>query len=220
MSNVRTTVIVGVAAALTVAGGGWTYHREGNSPCSDRLYVEHIHEDIREEMLEESEYLAALDAGAVAEGVSLADRETYAAAAAHLREQILEAEIVGRLKHPNNRDLKNCHLSLTLNNPLADFDLGQRSTLGVPIDRKFEMITRFEIRFNERTGVELFDLIERQRNQVLVNPIEAGQLVESERVAGNTRLDFTLEEPEFLEINYATSVIATEDIEAGFFGER
>ncbi len=115
--------------------------------------------------------------------------------------------------------MKNCHLTLSLGDILKEFDLGQRTTLGIPVDRGFELVTRFEIRFEDLTGVELKENIERQRKQYLESPISSGDVVDTARIFKLTRREFTLSEPEFITINYATSIVAEDNISAGYFGK-
>ena len=214
-------LILGVLALFVALGAIWTDRREKNSECADPFYTALVWDEMRQTLLEDSQYLAALESAALAQDVAAEDQAVYATAAAHLRQAVAEASIVGRMKHPNNVDLKNCHLRLTLNDVLADFDLGQRTVpiLGFPVDRKFEIIARFEIRFEHISGVELADRIDRKRDQFLVDGFSAGDTVESARIAKLTRREFTIEEPEFLTINYATSYIPAEDLSSGFFGE-
>jgi len=216
MSRVRNSAIVGTAAVLAVGGGIWTYYREGISACSDPFYMASVHEQMRAEFLKESEYLAALQAGAIADDVSDSDRKIYSDAAAKLRGLIETADIVGRLKHPNNQNLNNCHLVLSLNDVLSEFDLGQRSTLGFAVDREFAIEARFEIKYEEVPGIELEDRLNKRRNgQILVADVEAGEAVDTARLAKIGRPDYTITEPDFARINYATQFTPGQDIPAG-----
>ncbi|MGB0785794.1 MAG: hypothetical protein ACPGRH_06510 [Alphaproteobacteria bacterium] len=220
MLNTRNLALLGGVAVLAIAGGLWTQNRERNSFCGDLFYVGDVHDEMREFIFEESMYLAALEAGAASDFVSESDREVYSTAASLLRNAVNEAEITGLMKHPNHGDLQNCHLRLTIGDILADFDLGQRTTLGIPVDRGFELVTRFEIRFEDLTGLELLENIEKSRKQYLTQSFQAGDVIEQARIAKLTRREFTLREPEFVQINYSTSATTDEDIEAGFLGRK
>lgn len=217
MFTVRNLAIAGVAVVAAVSGGFWTQNRETNSPCEGGIFDEFVHAEIRDTFKEESKYLAALIAGSEHELVSEENRQVYADAAAALIEAVDQAEIVGRMKHPSHSDLASCHLQFRLNNVLADFDLGQPTTFGFPVDREFEVTARFKIRFKEMDGETLKREMERKSNDWLVESISAGELVETARTAKLTRRDITISEPEFLEINYATSIVAETDLEPRYF---
>ena len=160
-----------------------------------------------------------MEAGAESDQVSAEDRATYRSAADLLRKTIAETKVVGRMKHPNNADLKNCYLRLAFSDVLADFDLGQKSILGFPVDRGFDIVARFEIKFEDITGVELQERIEKQRDQWLVEDIRAGDVVETVRIAKLTRREFKIKEPEFVNINYDTSFVAETNIPKSFLGK-
>lgn len=212
-------ILLGCVAAFAVGGYFWTNYREGNSACSDMFYVERVHDEMRAELIEESQFLAALQDGAEAADVSDADRVTYAAAAAQLIDAINSTEVNGRAKHPSTEDLVTCNLVLKLNNPLAEFDIEQSEFLGVKTDREFEVVARFKINFEQITGVELQKRVDAERNdQFVVSTQTQGDFVVSARMAKLTRRAFDLHEPEFLEINYNTSVEMPGGIEPGYIG--
>lgn len=220
MSRVRNLALVGGIAAFAVIGGVVTQARETSSDCSNPFYMSLVHDEMRAELKAESEYLEALREGASHPDVSAEDQAIYQQAIDRIETAIDETEIVGRMKHPNNEKLQNCHLSLSFSDIVSDLDLGQKTVMGFAVDRKFEIIARFEIRFGELTGIDLKKNIERERNQFLVNTIEAGELVETAQIANLTRRAFDITEPEFVKINYATSFKAEETIEGGFFGKK
>ena len=251
MSTVRNSAIAGVAAVLAVGGAIWTPIRENNSLCSDPGFVGLVHEEMRIKLFEDSQVLAALTAAADVENtyVSASDKGRYADARDELLAAIEETEVVGTMKHPNNQDLKNCHLELSFSNVFTDSDLisaGVPNIIGGP---DFQIIARFEIKLQNLAGVQLQENVAAERNQILVGrieggevvdaqiargkivdsevrggtliegDIEAGTLVEAARVATLTRRDFTIKEPEFVDIDYSTSFGAETAIEGGFFGK-
>ncbi len=220
MSMARYFVVGGTIAVLALIGGVWTWYRETNSVCSEPFYMDLVHAEIREEMIEQSRYLQALEDGVESDQVSASDQARYADAAAALREAINSTRIRGRMKHPNSAVRVNCHLSLLFSatDILAEFDLDLESFLGIPVDRQFDMVARFELRFEEVDGLTLASNIERERNQFLIDNIAAGDTVESARIAKLTRREFTLREPAFPNINYNTSFVADEAIEARWLG--
>ncbi len=221
MSMARYFVVGGAFAVLALVGGVWSWYRETNSVCSDPFYMDLVHGEMREEMIEQSRYLKALEDGVESDQVSAANKARYADAAAALREAIETTRIRGRMKHPNSAARVNCQLSLPFSatDVLAEFDLDLDSFLGVPVDRRFDMVARFEVRFEEIDGVTLQSNIERERNQFLIDDIAAGETVESARIAKLTRREFTLQEPSFPDINYNTSFVADEAIEARWLGK-
>ena len=206
---------------LAIVGGVWNSYRESNSHCSNPFYMDMVHAEMRKQMLDTSGYLKALEDGASSDLVSSDDQRRYTKAAAALRDAIGTSKIEGRMKHPSNSERVNCHLSLRFasTDALAGSDLPMDSFLGIPVDRKFEMVARFEVRFEEIDGVTLVSNIEKQRSQFLVRDIEADEVVESVPIAKMTRRQFTLHEPSFPEINYNTSFVSLEPIDAGWIGK-
>ena len=217
----RRIILLGAVVVLAGAGSFWTQARESHSACSDLFYVERVQAEMREELIEESQFLAALQDGAQAQSISAADQAIYAAAAAKLIGDIQSAEIVGRSKHPSYKDLQTCHLTMEINDPLAEFDLGQSTFFGLfATDRQFEIIARFKINFEDVTGVELQSRIDAQRNdQFVVCTQEENGLITSATMAKLTRRAFDIHEPEFWSLNYNTSIDAPEGgIEPGYIG--
>ena len=221
MTMVKNSVILGGVIGLAAIGGlVWTNHRENNSVCSDLFYMDLVHEETRKAIIEDSRYLRALEEGVTSELVSAADQAVYAGAAAALREAVDTTDIVGKMKHPSSSVRMNCHLSLTfsIDDVLDGFDLPKDSFLGFPVNRRFEMVTRFEIRFEDIDGVSLAKNIQKQRNQFLVDSFAVGDVVETATIAKLTRREFTLEEPPFPAINYDTSLVLEEAQDARWIG--
>lgn len=219
MSMVRNGVIGGAAVALAIFGSVWTQARERSSECGDLFFTRGVHVAMRKEFRDESAYYKALVAGARAENVTDEDRETYIKALVTIDEALRTTEIVGRMKHPSNQVEKTCHLSLSFSNLLDELDLGQPSVLGMPVDRTFEIVARFKIRFEDLTGADLAKRIENQRDNWLIAEIDAGEVVETATVAKLTRRAFQITEPDFININYDTSFVFEQDVPKGNFSK-
>ena len=180
MTIVRNSAVAGVAAILAVGGAFWTQHRETNSACSDTFFTSQVHEEMRQQFLDESQFLSALEAAADPANVYVegADKERYARAADELKAAVAAAEITGRMKHPNGPDLQTCHLSLSFSDVLSESDLIGKTAPGFVSGPDFSVVARFEIKFKDVAGVQFAETYEAQRNQWLVGRIEDANIID------------------------------------------
>lgn len=219
MTRVQTIFIAGAVGVLALGGGVWTQAREINSNCGDPFFTQGVHEEMRTYFREESQYYKALLAGAESDRVAPENQAIYQQAANRIEEALEKTAVQGRMKHPNGPLEKTCYLSLAFDNVLADLDLSQRTFLGFPVDRRFEVIARFKIRFEDVTGEEFENRFANNRDNWLLIDLNAGEVAETVPLAKLTRRDFQLIEPGFIEIDFETAFIPEETIERGYFGD-
>lgn len=204
----RNTIIVGGGLALLfVVGGVMNNWREDVSACADQQYIDYVRPSMVAEFTKKSIYFSALQAAVESPRLDESLVDGYTDELASMNEALVTGVVDAREVSPSSKGSLTCDYTLTVyDNP------GLQSNTSIRARFRLELEdipgTDFEKKYNKR-----------QRNIIILEPMVAGEPVETVRIAELGRRSFVINEPSFRGARYDQTFVPQEAIPTGVLSE-
>ena len=204
----RNTIIVGGGLALLfVVGGVMNNWREDTSACADQRYIDYVRPSMVSEFTKKSIYFSALQAAVESTRLDPNQREGYEAELSAMNEALESAEVDAREVSPSSKGSLTCDYTLAVyDNPGLQSDTSVRARFRLELEDIPG--TDFEKKYNKR-----------QRNIIILEPLVAGEPVETVRIAELGRRSFVINEPAFRGARFDQTFVPQEAIPTGVLSE-
>ena len=204
----RNTIIVGGGLALLfVVGGVMNNWREEASACADQQYIDYVRPSMVAEFTKKSIYFSALQAAVESPRLDDAQRDGYEDELIAMNEALEGAVVDAREVSPSSKGSLTCDYTLTVyDNPGLQSDTSIRARFRLELEDIPG--TDFEKKYNKR-----------QRNIIILQPLVAGEPVETVRIAELGRRSFVINEPSFRGARYDQTFVPEEAVPTGVLSE-